>query len=146
MEKLPLLILLVIGAVLIFTGLRSMRVGRLAQVDERRLAAEGVDGQARVTKKRDIHPRRSAPGFFIAYAFTAGAQQTVEGQAEVSQADYTQLNVGDAVAIRYVPGDPKNSRLPMSITPRATAVFATDGVSGLIIGVVMILIGLIFFR
>src|SRR5579859_1898142 len=149
MEKLPSLILFAMGAVLLLAGWRSLRRAQKARADARRLATEGNEAQAQVTHKRGYpHPRRGKPAWFVDYSYTVsapgGAEQTLSGQAEISQADFERLNVGDALAVRYAPGDPSHSILAIGLDQSAAPTFMADSAAGLVIGGVLILIGIIW--
>jgi hypothetical protein len=136
----------VIGGLLGAVGLFFVRLGRLAQGFDRQIAAEGTDGEAEVTDHRTVHGRGSR-SYYITFKYTVsppGAQpETLTTDAEISSEDYQQLNVGDKVAIRYMPKAPKEVILSGAVRDRTSGSLLITGYGAMAVGAAAALIGLL---
>ncbi len=140
------MILFAFGALLAAAGWLILRLGlRLAQFD-RQIAAEGVDGEARVTDHHTLKAARgSAQSYYITFQYPAGGaggqpQQFTE-DAEISGAEYERINPGDKISIRYLPTAPKEVILTGGGRDRTAQTFLTLGITLGAAGAVLIVIG-----
>ena len=126
-------------------GAFILRLGRLVQGFDRRIAAEGVDTQAEVTDLGSLKAARGdARTYNITIAYTApvagGPPQTFTTKSDVSEADYDRLKLGDKVRIRYLPTAPTEMMLAGSVRDQTGPGFFRLGGLLLVLGVGLILV------
>ncbi len=138
-----LLILVVLGLFILIFGWMLLRVGTGAREVERRLDAEGVDGEGTVTAHRISQSRRGADYYHLSYQYTVrrsdGTSQTLTAETMVSRQDYDHYNPGDRIAVRYLADVPDVVRLSAGIHETVTAArMRLNGILVMLVGLVPI--------
>ena len=146
MEKLPVIILLVLGVLLCAYGWFSMRLARAAQAFDRQIALGGVDAEAEVTDHQIIHGRRTR-SYYITFEYTVnspgGQPEKIAQKTSITGADYQRLNPGDKVAIRYLPNAPTWVMLRGAVEEQTVPAFLTAGIGGIVAGSLLIIIAIL---
>ena len=145
MDRLIVLLAFVFGVLLCAFGGFWLRLGSLVQAGDRQIAAEGVDAEAEVTDHRTV-PGRGGSLHRITFAYTVpaagGPPKKITQEVEVTGADYERLNLGDTVAIRYLPKAPEEMIL-RDLREQSVPNFLIGGIGGLAAGGILIVICII---
>ncbi len=105
LDKLIIIGVLAIGLVGLFS-VRTKEMIRLALM-AKRLSETGMFTQGRVVEKLQSRHRKGAITFDIMYEYL----EHYRAWQEVDPAKYDQLSVGDSVPVKYLPDNPRYSRI-----------------------------------
>jgi hypothetical protein len=106
----------------LLAGVIFSLIGWVVIAEANRLERDGVDTVATVTA-RDIRTETDRDGnrttrYYVSYRFTPTSDQTVNARDSVARTTYDAAQVGQGVAVRYLPDDPGVSRLSSEGTGR----------------------------
>jgi len=117
-------------------------IGWVVIAQANRLDRDGLDAVAIVTA-RDIRTERDRDGnnrtrYLLSYEFSPGSGERVVARASVARETYNQAQVGQTMAVRYLPEDPGTNRLAAEGSGRGTAlIFGLIGLVTLGAGLVV---------